>query len=164
MKKKLSIFLAVMMIVSVLSSCGRKDTKERDVDLESFMDELSMEYQWGAAMAPITGEVLDTYYPGLSAIPTKQLVGVMPQMGSVVNEILLVRCESEEDAEKVAEIMQARIDYQVGDDENPGGAWYPESIEGWKKAEIEQEGTYVAMIASAQNQSEITEKFNKLFE
>ena len=67
-------------------------------------------------------------------------------------------------ADKAAEILQKRIDYQVGDETNPGGAWYPESIESWKQAQVIREGTYVAMIASAEHQADIAEKFQQQFQ
>lgn len=44
-----------------------------------------------------------------------------------------------------------------------GGAWYPESMETWSNAQVVQNGTYVAMIATADHQEEIAEQFNALF-
>ena len=44
-----------------------------------------------------------------------------------------------------------------------GGAWYPESMETWSDAQVVQHGTYVAMIATAEHQDEITEQFNAQF-
>ncbi len=61
-------------------------------------------------------------------------------MSAVVNEVVFLQCETDEDADKAAEILQKRIDYQVGDETNPGGAWYPESIESWKQAQVIREG------------------------
>jgi len=91
-------------------------------------------------------------------------VAKMPMMSSVVNEMVFLRCETEEDAEAAAELLQDRIDYQVGDEENPGGAWYPESIAAWEEGEVIREGAYVAMIASAQYQDAIEESFDALFQ
>lgn len=108
--------------------------------------------------------MLDSYYPGLSEIATKQLVAKAPLMSAVVNEVVFLQCETDEDADKAAEILQKRIDYQVGDETNPGGAWYPESIESWKQAQVIREGTYVAMIASAEHQADIAEKFQQQFQ
>ena len=84
-------------------------------------------------------------------------------MSAVVNEVVLLQCETEEDAAKAAAILQERIDYQVGDETNPGGAWYPESIESWKKAQVIQQGTYVALLASAEHQEEMAKAYNDLF-
>ena len=109
-------------------------------------------------MSTVEGEMLESYYPGLGDIATKQLVAKMPLMCSVVNEIVLVQCESEEDATEAASILQSRVDSQA-----EGGAWYPESMEAWSKGSVIQQGTYVAMIASAEYQSEIEEAFNAQF-
>ena len=66
-----------------------------------------------------------------------------PMMGAVVCEIALVEVTNSSDVETVKGMMQARIDAQVD-----GGAWYPESIEGWKNnSRIVTNGNCVMMIA-----------------
>ena len=62
------------------------------------------------------------------------------------------------DAGAAAAILQTRVDSQA-----EGGAWYPESMEAWGKAQVIQRGTYVAMIASASYQQEMADAFNALF-
>ena len=88
----------------------------------------------------------------------KQLLVKAPLMSSVVNELVLVECETAEDTQKAVEILQDRVDAQA-----EGGAWYPESMEAWGKAKVVQNGNYVAMVASAEHQDEIVEQFNDLF-
>ncbi len=88
-------------------------------------------------------ELLDAFYAGLSAIGTKQLMIYQPMMGAVVCEIALVEVENSADIDAVKAILQGRIDAQV-----EGGAWYPESIEGWKNnSRIVVKGNCVMMIA-----------------
>lgn len=165
MKKFLTLAIALMMLA--LTACGGNepnDTPAADADLQSFYDTLAEEFGWEEGyLVDIEGEMLESYYPGLSKISTKQFIAKMPMMSSVVNEVVFLQCDTEEDAAKAAEILQDRIDYQVGDENNPGGAWYPESIEAWKKGQVVQQGTYVAMIASAEYQNAIVEQFNALF-
>lgn len=164
MKKLLILVLTTLMLT--LTACGGNENTSppADADLQGLYDTLAEEFQWEEGyLVDIEGEMLESYYPGLSEIPTKQMIAKMPMMSSVVNEIVFLQCETEEDAGKAAEILQDRIDYQVGDENNPGGAWYPESIEAWKKGQVIQQGTYVAMIASAEYQDEITGQFNALF-
>ena len=162
-------FLTVVMMCMILTltACGgskTNNTPAADADLQSFYDTLAEEFQWADGyMVDIEGEMLESYYPGLSEISTKQFIAKMPMMSSVVNEVVFLQCETEEDAVRAAEILQDRIDYQVGDENNPGGAWYPESIEAWKQGQVIQQGTYVAMIASAEYQDSIEEQFNALF-
>ena len=177
MKKMMLFVLSAAMLV--LSACGSSQdagdssAETADVDLNAFYSGLAEEYHWSEdpqqsgendlLMSSIEGEMLDSYYPGLSDLATKQLVAKAPMMSSLVNEVVFLQCETEEDAQKAEEILQARIDYQVGDDTNPGGAWYPESIEAWKSAQVIRHGMYVALIASAEHQSEIAEAFNAQF-
>jgi hypothetical protein len=103
-------------------------------------------------------EMLDGFYPGLSAIDTKQMMIYQPMMGAVVCEIALVEVTNSADVDAVKEILQARIDTQVD-----GGAWYPESIEGWKNnSRIVVNGNCVMMIAYSECDA-VVEAFNGLF-
>ena len=161
--KKWMIF-ALVAVMLLLTACGSKEAETVDVDLEAFYGTLEEQYGWDQSMVDIEGEMLDAYYPGLKEIPTVQLVAKMPMMSSVVNEMVFLRCETEEDAEAAEELLQDRIDYQVGDEENPGGAWYPESIAAWEEGKVIREDAYVAMIASAEYQDAIEESFDALFQ
>lgn len=103
-------------------------------------------------------EMLDTFYPGLSAIDTKQMMVYQPMMGAVVCEIALVEVTNSADVDAVKAIMQARIDAQID-----GGAWYPESIEGWKSSSrVVVGGNCVMMIAYSECDA-VVEAFNGLF-
>jgi len=82
-------------------------------------------------------------YPGIADVNTKQLAIYQPMMGAVVCEIALAEVADAADVDTVREIFQARIDAQVD-----GGAWYPESIEGWKNnSYVVAKGNFVMMIA-----------------
>jgi hypothetical protein len=157
--KKLNILTLALLMVGLLTACGAKTETAKDVDLTAYYDTLAETYEWGDGyMVDIEGEMLDSYYPGLSDISTKQFIAKMPIMSAVVNEVVLMECESEEDAASAAAILQDRITTQA-----EGGAWYPESMEAWEKAQVVQQGTYVAMLASASYQDEMVDSFNQLF-
>ena len=66
--------------------------------------------------------------------------------------------DTEEDAAAAAAILQERADAQA-----EGGAWYPESMEAWSNAQVIQEGTYAALIASSQHQDELVSSFQEQF-
>ena len=103
-------------------------------------------------------EMLDAFYPGLSALETKQLMIYQPMMGAVVCEIALAEAANEADVETIKGIFQSRIDSQVD-----GGAWYPESIEGWKNnSRIVANGNTIMMIAYSECDA-VVEAFNALF-
>lgn len=103
-------------------------------------------------------DMLEATYPGLSEIVTNQLYIYQPMMGAVVCEMALIEVADAADVEAVKAILQARIDAQVD-----GGAWYPESIEGWQNnSRIVENGNYIMMIAY-ENCDEIVGMFNDLF-
>ena len=103
-------------------------------------------------------EMLDGFYPGLSGLETKQMMVYQPMMGAVVCEIALVEVADAADVETVKGIFQGRIDSQVD-----GGAWYPESIEGWKNnSRIAVNGNCIMMIAYSECDA-VVDAFNGLF-
>ena len=193
MKKKfLALALALTLAVS-LAACGGKDAPAQDgtpddapevsapeteapetpgespkeIDLAAFYDALRAESIWPELMklesSGDTRELLDSYYPGLSEISTKQCGVYIAEISAAVGEIALVEVENAGDAQAVEDIFQARVDYQVGDDTNPGGAWYPETMEGWKtKSQIVSNGNYV-MLAVGDAAGAAVESFEALF-
>lgn len=158
MKKRAVWVLAALLLLA--AGCGGQKAETADVSLNTLYAAMAEECGWEEGyMADVEGELLEGYYPGLSEIPAKQLVARVPAMSSDVNEVVLIQCETEEDAEAAAAIFQARIDAQA-----EGGAWYPESLEAWKRAKALQNGTYAALLASGQHQAELEEQFNLQFQ
>ena len=168
MKKLLTLALSALLTMSLLTACGGETAPQNDVDLTAFYNTLAEEYGWvedaassgpdDVLMSNIEGDLLESYYPGLADVATEQLIAKAPMISAVVNEIVLAQCATEEDAATAASILQDRVDAQA-----EGGAWYPESMETWSDAQVVQHGTYVAMIATAEHQDEITEQFNAQF-
>ena len=172
MKRFLTLALSALLAAGLLTACGGTSDGSADtaeVSLSSFYAGLAEEYGWtedaassgeeDILMMDVEGDLLESYYPGLADVATEQLIAKAPMMSAVVNEIVLVQCGSEEDAATAASILQDRVDAQA-----EGGAWYPESMETWSNAQVIQEGAYVAMVACAQNQAEIVEQFQQLFQ
>ena len=176
MKKLFAMILSLTMALS-LAACGGEKAPEAEgtgeIDLNAFYTELAETYSWedsegdpadfseeSIVMMNLTSEpeFLDNYYPGLSEIPTKQLIAQAAMISAIANEYVFVECENEDDAAKVAEILQNRVTMQA-----EGGAWYPDTVESWSKAEVITNGAFVGMIAAQENQAEITEAFNALF-
>ena len=159
MKRVLTFTMTLLLAMSLLTACGNSGKQEPEVDLTAYFTQMVKDAGLDENyMTDLEGEMLESYYPGISDIPTKQFLAKAPMMSGVVNEMVLMQCENEEDAGKAAAILQERIDTQA-----EGGAWYPESMEAWGKAQVIQRGTYVAMIASASYQQEMADAFNALF-
>lgn len=133
------------------------------VDLTAFYETLSAGKDW-PAMMQAEGEVLDAFYPGLSDIAVNQCAVYTAMISAAVGEIALVEVRDADDVQRVKDIFQARIDYQVGDDENPGGAWYPDTIEGWKNgSRIVSNGNFVMLAALREDADSVVDSFNALF-
>ena len=132
-------------------------------DLAAFAADLAASQTNWPGMMALEGEALDTYYPGLSALSPKQCVVQMAMISASAVEIALVEVASSADAETVKGIFQSRIDYQLGDGENPGGLLYPASVELWQNnARIVSNGNYVMLVAF-ENADGVVDSFNALF-
>lgn len=161
MKKLIALLLTLTAVLSLAACGGRQgdfDAKAPDLNqyYEDFMSTLGADNT--PAMMDLEGEFLETFYPGLSGFKTKQLVVKAAAISSVPFEFALVELENAADVQKAEEIFQARIDAQV-----QGGAFYPETIEGWKKAQVITKGSVVALISAGDSQSSAVEAFEKLF-
>ena len=110
------------------------------------------------AMMDVEAEALDSLYQGLSAYKTAQSVVKVAAINSVAFEFALVELENESDAQAVADIFQARVDYQVN-----GGAFYPQTTADWENAQIITHGNVVALIVAGTEQARAVEAFEKLF-
>lgn len=132
-------------------------------DLAAFAADLAASQTNWPGMMALEGEALDTYYPGLSALSPKQCVVQMAMISASAVEIALVEVASSADVETVKGIFQSRIDYQLGDGENPGGLLYPASVELWQNnARIVSNGNYVMLVAF-ENADGVVDSFNALF-
>ena len=139
------------------------EESSKDVDLTAFYESLPGSVENWPSMMAMSQESVDAFYPGLSDISTKQCSVYMAMISANVGEIALVQVENAGDVQKVKDIFQARIDYQVGDETNPGGAWYPATIEGWKNdSRIVSHGNYVMLIA-VEGADSVVDSFNALF-
>lgn len=142
---------------------AKPENKPASVDLAAFVASLSKSDAWPALMKA-EGEVLDSYYPGLSEIAANQCEVHTAMISAAVGEIALVEVQNADDIQKVKDIFQARVNYQVGDETNPGGAWYPDTIEGWKNGNrIVSNGNYVMLVALNEGADSVVTSFNALF-
>ena len=156
MKKLTAMFLALTMVLA-LAACGEKAQEAPDLNIvyEDFiasLDEAPM-------MMDVTDDVVETFYPGLSAIELKQSVLVTAAISAVAYEIAMVECADSADVETVQGIFQTRIDAQVD-----GGAMYPATAEAWEGAEILTSGNVVALIVAGQDQDAAVSAFNGALE
>lgn len=141
MKKLLCMVLCAAMLFT-LAACGK--TQPKDVDLQAEAAEaVAVITEKGEVLFPEENpEVIESLYPGLTAVETKQLVVYLPPVVGFPCEIVMVETAAEDDAEQVCVILQDRIDNAAND------TTYPENAEGWKnRAEVWRSGPFVVMTA-----------------
>lgn len=154
MKKWICLLLAALLALS-LAACG--GTKQDDADNKSGDEpgQQSVDLKQVAedALAAISNddvvlipeenpEVIESLYPGLTAVETKQLVVYLPPVTGNACEIVMVETANAADAETVRGILQTRVDNAANDTS------YPENAEGWKNhAEVTVNGNRVTLVA-----------------
>lgn len=107
------------------------------------------------AQAPV---MLDGFYPGLTAIASKQMHVYMPAMTGVPYELALIEVENAADVEAVKTILQTRIDT-----EKTNQYAYPAVTENWElNSRIVTNGNYILM-AVASDCDAYVDAFNALF-
>ena len=126
------------------------------VDLQAFYDTISATYEFSSMMDMDT-EMMDAYYPGLSAVSKAQFVGKIAMITASANEIVLIECSDSADVDTVRAILESRRQSQID-----GGAWYPESIAMWEGAQICVSGNFL-MLVSHGSAADIAASFNALF-
>lgn len=133
------------------------------VDLAAFYTSVTGQYQF-AFMMEVDDVTLDQMFAGLSGLSLAQrLVYICGMMPSPNGDFALIQVSDGEDAATVKDILQARIDYMVGDGNGPGGAFYPMEATMWEEnARIAANGDYVMLIVH-ENCDDIVDQFNALF-
>jgi len=163
MKRLMSIFLSAALLLA-LAACGSgggdnapaKETPDLNQYYEDYMASLGEDNT--PAMMDVDADLLPQIYPGLENYELKQSVLKTAMITSVAYEFALVELEDASKAQEVADIFQARMDYQV-----ETGAFYPATVESWEKAKIITQGNVVALICAGGEQDRAVEEFNKLF-
>lgn len=173
MKQIISLCTAAVLCLSLLSACGgpRGDSPSiaprTDVDLAAFAQTVQENHEFAAmekadpADEELGAVMLENTYPGLKDMELEQVEVYLALISFSGGELALVQAKNEEDAAKVKEIFQARLDAKTT--EGPGN--YPEEVEMWQKyAKVAvANGTYV-MLVNHEDADAIVEEFNDLFE
>lgn len=133
------------------------------VDLSAFAADIISEYELPAFLSLADDELTANCYAGLEAIAANQKLVYLNLMSMNMGELVLVEVENSDDVAAVKDILQARIDYMVGDGNGPGGAWYPAPIEEWSNnSRVVSSGNYVMMVVDDDCDAIVSE-FDALF-
>ena len=165
MKKVIALCTAAVLCLSLLTACGPKEPEEKQVDLAAFAQTVQENHEFAAlekadpADQEMGAIMLENNYPGLKDMDLKQLEVYLAMISFSGGELALAQAKSPEDAAKVKEIFQARIDTKSTD--GPGN--YPEEVEMWKKsAKVVDNGSYVMLVNHPDSEA-IAGEFEALF-
>lgn len=141
MKKLLCMVVCAVMAL-LLVACSKDQPKNVDLQAEA-AEVIAVVESYGEVLFPEENpEVIESLYPSLTAMETKQLVVYLPPVVGFPCEIVMVEAAVAEDAEKICVILQDRINAAADD------TTYPENAEGWKsRAEVWRNGPFVVMTA-----------------
>lgn len=163
-KRMLSAALAAVLSLSLLSACGRKQ-EDKTADLAAFAQAVQQSHEFSAlekadpADAEVGAVMLENSYPGLKDMDLAQAEVYLAMISFSGGELALVEAKSAEDAARVKEIFQARLDSKTT--EGPGN--YPEEVEMWQKsAKVVDHGNYVMLVNHPDSEAIVSE-FNALF-
>ena len=167
-KRILAMAMSIVCALTLLTACGKKEPAASapaqdpafGADLTAFYNDIMNAAEEGPFMMDLAAdaELLEGMYPGLAAVETKQLVVASPAMSGVAVEFAFAEVANAADVETVKNIFQTRVDTQVD-----GGAWYPETIEGWKNnSRIVTNGNHIVMAVFSDVDAFVAE-FNGLF-
>ncbi len=165
MKKIVSLVLALVLALSLVA-CGSGNTPNNSAnpgvsdtpapsvpvedpafgaDLTAFYEKMMNAAVSAPSMMPLEGEYLDAFYPGLTAIETKQCVVAMPMMmGALAIEFAFVEVADAKDVAAMQAVLQGRIDSVINAETN-----YPSTLDIWQNhAEVVTIGNYVCLFAT----------------
>lgn len=171
MKRIIAFCAAAVLCLSMLSGCakpganGSTPDKQEKVDLAAFAQTVQENHEFHSLEradpedAEVGAVMLGNWYPGLTDLDLEQVEIYTAMISFSGGELALVQAKNAEDAAKVKEIFQARIDQKSVDDIGN----YPEEVEMWKNyARLVENGNYV-MLVNHEDSEAIVNEFNALF-
>ena len=171
MKRIIAFCAAAVLCLSMLSGCakpgasGPTPDKQEKVDLAAFAQTVQENHEFHSLEradpedAEVGAVMLGNWYPGLTDLDLEQVEIYTAMISFSGGELALVQAKNAEDAAKVKEIFQARLDSKTT--EGPGN--YPEEVEMWQRsAKVVDHGNYV-MLVNHEDSEAIVNEFNALF-
>ena len=143
MMKKLCCIVLTALLVLSLAACGKATPQEdsKSVDLKQAAEDAIASLGDEVVLFPVedTAEI-ESLYPGLTTVETKQLVAYQPPVSGYGCELVMVEVANSADTETVRSILQQRVDNAAND------STYPENAPAWKNnAAVTVNGNYVVM-------------------
>ena len=173
MKKRIfaAVLSAALLIASLAACAGGGDKgQDKQVDLAGFAKSVIENHEFSGFVEridtadPDMGEfmrdTLNNFYLGLTDLDLAQMEVYMSMISFSSGELALVQAKSADDAGRVKDIFQARVDSKSTE----GMGNYPEEVEMWQRsAQIAANGNYVLLVCHEDSDAIVSE-FNALFQ
>lgn len=164
MKRFFVTTMTCALLLAGLLACSGGGTIQKQADLSAFARSLQENYEFAAYLGEMDPEnqydkeTYDRSFPGLLDLDLEQRINLISMITLSNGEIGLAQAKNPEDAAKVKDAFQARIDYMV-----ESGAFYPGPVELWTNYyRIEVNGNCVLLVC-AEECDQIAGEFNALF-
>ncbi|HZW49495.1 MAG TPA: DUF4358 domain-containing protein [Bacillota bacterium] len=138
--KKFFYAILLLCLLFGLTACGGEKTLE--VNVEQLLSDMAAKVQWKDMMTMSSKHLKNLY--GIAEGDVVKFSGVMKNDGITADEILLIEAENETKADALKEKLQARLKNKA----NEAKDYLPEQYAVIDKAEIMQEGKYLALLVS----------------
>lgn len=161
MKRMWKCLAAALALTMLLVACGNGGSGNvKAPDLTKYYEDYMASLGEGPMMMDLTAdpEFLETYYPGLSAVETKQLVVQVPMITGQAYEFALAEAADTAGAKAIADIFQARIDAN-----QDAAVMYPATFDAWQAAKVITHGNVVALIVAGEGMEDAVPTFEALF-
>ena len=130
-----------------------ENTEAQAGSFDEFFKAVQADYEL-PMLGEMDADMIKSWYPGIEELDAKAVRGYMPMISSVAYEFIFAELRDEKSVSEAEELFEKRIREQAD-----GGAWYPESMAAWGKAEVVTEGNFAAMIAAGDDSAAIAERF-----
>ena len=167
MKKLAKWLVPLLVLAMLLTACGGSGGSgdggsAQAPNLQQYYDDYMASLGEGNTpmMMDMTEDagMLESYYPGLKDVETKQLVVRMPAITGQAFEFALAEAADAAGAKTIADIFQARIDSQLSD-----SMMYPGTLDAWEAAKVISHGNVVALIVAGEGMEDAVPTFEALF-
>lgn len=166
MKRIISLALAAALLITSLAACGSSSggEQEKKIDLAAFAQTLQENHEFpmlekADPADELGATMLESAYPGLKDMDLAQTEIYLAIISFSGGELALVQAKNADDAAKVKEIFQGRIDAKTTEGPNN----YPEEVELWQRSSATAANGNYVMLVNHEDSAAIVNEFNALF-
>ena len=142
MKRIITIFTAVVLILALCTACG----SAKNIDLKQVMDDVNSTFNLTDMKTIDDTDSLNRYYQ-IGADSVKQFSAELPSSASDFNEIILIEATDSSAAADVKTQLDARLNSQL----NNAKSYNAEQVSMIEACEVKENGNYVWLVIGDQH-------------